>query len=118
MSDDALQDFLSQYSPPVRDLALAARALILSAFPGALELVDAPSKIIAYGTGRRYADLVFAIAPFSAHVNLMFARGASLPDPAGLLQGSGKRARHVKLTALADLDHPALHAMLEAALKT
>ncbi|TLN00814.1 hypothetical protein FDZ74_16265 [bacterium] len=118
MSDDALHVFLSQYSPQVRELALAARALILSAFPAALELVDAPSKIIAYGTGRRYADLVCAIAPFTFHVNLMFSRGSSLPDPAGLLQGSGKRARHVSLTALEDLSHPALRALLEAALKT
>jgi hypothetical protein len=34
---------------------------------------------------------------FSAHVNVGFFHGASLEDPAGLLEGSGKRMRHVKL---------------------
>ena len=34
---------------------------------------------------------------FRAHVNVGFYQGASLPDPAGLLEGSGKRMRHVKL---------------------
>src|SRR5262249_34408993 len=34
---------------------------------------------------------------FTSHVNVGFFRGASLPDPAGLLQGSGKFMRHVKL---------------------
>ena len=34
---------------------------------------------------------------FSAHVNVGFFRGATLDDPAGLLQGTGKRMRHVKV---------------------
>ncbi len=34
---------------------------------------------------------------FSAHVNVGFFHGASLADPAGLLEGAGKRMRHVKL---------------------
>lgn len=34
---------------------------------------------------------------FTAHVNVGFFHGASLPDPARLLQGSGKFMRHVKL---------------------
>jgi hypothetical protein len=48
---------------------------------------------------------------FNAHVNVGFLEGASLDDPAGLLEGSGKRMRHVKVrwgertdeAALADL---------------
>ena len=34
---------------------------------------------------------------FTAHVNVGFFHGAALPDPAGLLEGSGKYMRHVKL---------------------
>ena len=34
---------------------------------------------------------------FSAHVNVGFFRGAELSDPSGLLEGTGKRMRHVKL---------------------
>ncbi len=43
-------------------------------------------------------DAAFAyVDAFSAHVNLGFYEGASLPDPASLLEGAGKRMRHVKL---------------------
>jgi len=43
-------------------------------------------------------DAAFAYTNvFTAHVNVGFFRGATLPDPAGLLQGDGKYMRHVKL---------------------
>ena len=37
------------------------------------------------------------VTAFSAHVNVGFFHGAALDDPAGLLEGAGKRMRHVKL---------------------
>lgn len=43
-------------------------------------------------------DVPFAyVAVFTSHVNVGFFQGASLPDPARLLQGSGKFMRHIKL---------------------
>lgn len=43
-------------------------------------------------------DAAFAyINAFTTHVNLGFFQGASLPDPQGLLEGSGRFMRHVKL---------------------
>lgn len=43
-------------------------------------------------------DAAFAyVGAFAAHVNVGFFHGASLDDPAGLLQGTGRRMRHVKL---------------------
>src|SRR3954447_9623455 len=52
---------------------------------------------------------------FSAHVNVGFFRGADLADPTGLLQGSGKRMRHVKLQPRNDVDAAALRALIAAA---
>jgi hypothetical protein len=52
---------------------------------------------------------------FTAHANVGFFRGASLPDPAGLLVGTGKLGRHVKLTPHAALDASALEAVVMAA---
>jgi hypothetical protein len=52
---------------------------------------------------------------FTAHVNVGFFRGAELPDPAGLLQGTGKYMRHVKLRPGADIDNAALVQLVEAA---
>jgi hypothetical protein len=107
--------FLAAYSPEVRALAQQTRDLVLETIPAALEMVDPASKIIAYGYGPKYADLVCAIAPFKSYVNLMFSQGASLPDPAGLLQGTGKRARHAKIQSPEEIDNPDLRSLLALA---
>ena len=71
-------------------------------------------------------DAAFAyVDAFSAHANIGFFFGAALDDPAGLLEGAGKRMRHVKVrwaqpvnaAALSDLIAAAyrdIHARLEA----
>jgi hypothetical protein len=52
---------------------------------------------------------------FSAHAAVGFFCGAMLDDPAGLLQGAGKRMRHVKLRWGQAVDEAALGALIEAA---
>ena len=52
---------------------------------------------------------------FKAHVNVGFFHGAELEDPAGLLEGNGKRMRHVKLRPGADVNVAALSALIDAA---
>lgn len=49
------------------------------------------------------------------HVNVGFFRGAMLADPAGLLQGSGKRMRHVKLVPGREPDAQALQTLIRLA---
>jgi hypothetical protein len=52
---------------------------------------------------------------FKAHVNIGFFLGAELQDPAGVLEGTGKRMRHVKVTPGAALDRRALGALIQQA---
>lgn len=52
---------------------------------------------------------------FTSHVNVGFFQGASLPDPARLLQGNGKFMRHVKLRPGEALDEEALTRLIEVA---
>lgn len=52
---------------------------------------------------------------FTSHVNVGFFHGAALPDGAHLLQGGGKRMRHVKLRPGAPIDAAALTRLIEAA---
>jgi Uncharacterized conserved protein len=52
---------------------------------------------------------------FKSHVNVGFFYGAMLEDPAGLLAGSGKRMRHVKLKPGVDCDADALRALIDTA---
>jgi hypothetical protein len=61
-------------------------------------------------------DAPFAyVGSFTAHVNVGFFRGAALPDPAGLLLGTGKNMRHVKLRPGQHVDVAALQALIVAA---
>lgn len=50
-----------------------------------------------------------------AHVNVGFFLGAELPNPAGLLEGTGKRMRHVKLKPGLEVDTAALRELIDAA---
>ena len=52
---------------------------------------------------------------FTSHVNVGFFQGATLPDPARLLQGAGKFMRHVKLRPGTPTDTPALSRLIETA---
>jgi hypothetical protein len=52
---------------------------------------------------------------FKSHVNVGFFYGAALEDPAGLLEGSGKRMRHVKLSPGRELNAAALSGLIDAA---
>ena len=113
----ALKEFLAPYSPAVRDLAAKARAMILDIIPDVREQIDAPARIIGYGFGPRYVDLVCIIMPTKAGVNLGFYKATELPDPEGLLEGTGKLHRHVKLKEPGDIESPALKALLKAALE-
>ena len=62
------------------------------------------------------ADAAFAyVNAFTAHVNVGFFRGAEIADPDGLLEGTGKFMRHVKLKPEDDIDARALMKLIETA---
>lgn len=61
-------------------------------------------------------DIAFGyVNAFRSHVNVGFFYGAELRDPAGLLEGTGKRMRHVKLKPEQPYDSAALGKLIEAA---
>jgi hypothetical protein len=61
-------------------------------------------------------DVPFAyVNVFKAHANVGFFLGAELKDPAHLLEGSGKRMRHVKVAPGTPLDSKALGALIQEA---
>lgn len=61
-------------------------------------------------------DAPFAyVGVFSAHVNVGFFHGSALPDPACLMQGTGKNMRHVKVKTGLALDSASLAALITSA---
>ena len=61
-------------------------------------------------------DVAFAyVSAYTKHVNVGFFMGAFLPDPLGLLEGTGKRMRHVKLHPGIEVDADGLTELIRAA---
>jgi hypothetical protein len=109
--------FLSRFSPEI--VALVKRCLpkLRRAFPGSYELVYeySNSLVVAFGMSERGYEAIVAIAIFPRWVRLYFDK--SLPDPKGLLEGSGAKVRSVTLKAASDLDHEDIRALIKAAIK-
>jgi hypothetical protein len=114
---DPLESLLEGHTPGVHDVFLRLRDVMHHVMPGTTEQVDLPDHLLAFGFGPpggvRMRDLVVALIPHSGHVNVQLADGALLPDPAGIVEGTGKRIRHVKCRSLADVDRPSLRALLQ-----
>ena len=108
---------LAGHSPEVRETFSALVELVRGAMPDATEQLDLPDHLLAFGFGppggTRLRDLAVALIPHASHVNLQLADGALLDDPTGIVEGAGKRIRHVKCRSIGDVGRPALRSILE-----
>jgi hypothetical protein len=103
--------WFASYTNPQKDLVQAVREVVLGADPRVTEAIkwQAPTFM--------YAGNIASFYPKATkHVSLMFHQGASLPDPNGLLEGSGDTSRVAKFTDAQDLagKADALRALIRA----
>ena len=108
---------LEQHGPEVRAIFGELVRVCRDAMPGASEQLDLPDHLLAFGFGPpgggvRMRGLAVALIPHAAHVNVQLADGAVLDDPTGIVEGTGKRIRHVKCRSLDDVARPGLRALL------
>jgi hypothetical protein len=117
--DGQLNRFLAKYTPEVAAVARAALVRMRKRLPGAVELVydNYNALAIGFGPNEKASDAIFSIAVYPRWVNLFFLRGASLPDPKGLLKGSGSQVRSILLEDAALLDKPAIRGLMSRALE-
>jgi hypothetical protein len=106
----------ADHPPELRAIEEALRRAIRAAAPSIVERVDFGNRLIAFGWSMAMRDLLFAIICHKTWVNLQFADGAELPDPAGLVEGTGKRIRHVKVRSVEAAAETRLVALIEAQL--
>jgi hypothetical protein len=85
------------------------RGLIRAAAPRATESIKWAQPV--YESNGPFAY----IKAFAGHVNVGFWRGTELPDPKRLLEGSGGKMRHLKLTSVEDIDRATLTRMVKTA---
>ncbi len=111
--DNSVEKFLAGYPPEIQAIGRKLRAMAKSATPGAHELTY--HGAIGYSLSKSPMERIVYIWPVKDHVTLGFFWGGNLDDPHHLLEGTGKRMRHVKVKTLEDASHPALVTLVKAA---
>ena len=86
-----LAAFVAKFTPEMATLIRAARSKMRKRLPKTPELVydNYNFFVIGYGPNERPRDAIFSLAAYAKGLNLFFSQGAALPDPKGLLRGSG-----------------------------
>jgi hypothetical protein len=114
-----LAGFIAKFTPEMAKLIRAARAKMRKRLPQALELVydNYNFFVIGYGPNEKAGDAIFSLAAQAKGLSLCFLQGAALPDPQGILRGSGSVVRNIRLENAAALDRPVVRALMEEALK-
>src|SRR5258706_7761001 len=111
------EDILVNAQPELRRVCESLRHLIASLHEGFVEVVWPKQRIASYGVGPKKMTEHYAyIGVQGSHVNLGFYHGASLADPEGLLEGTGKELRHVKLRDVAAAKSGGVTALLREAI--
>ncbi len=117
-AEKQLEGFIAKFDPKIRALIRAVRRAMRRRLPTANELVwdNYNFFVIGYSPTERPSDSIGSIAAASNGVGWSFYRGASLPDPHGILLGEGKQNRFLRLESARVLDRPEVEALFAAAI--
>jgi hypothetical protein len=112
-----LRSYVQRLAPKNQKLFRSVRTALRKRFPTAHELAYDYSShvVIAYTSTDRAIDAIVAIAGRADGVRLYLMHGPQLPDPKGLLSGSGKETRYVQVEAASQLAHRDVKALIAAA---
>jgi len=103
--------------PAVQPIARRLREIVTDVDPDFVEVVRLGDRAATYGVGPKKMSEGYAyIMPQSKWVNLGFYKGAVLPDPENIMEGTGKQLRHVKVRSVDDAANPAMRDLLKEAL--
>jgi hypothetical protein len=112
-----LDFFLAKFKPEVESQAHDLVARMRARLPGATIMVydNYNALAIGFGASGKVSRAVLSLAVFPRWVTLCFLFGADLPDPDGLLRGTGSRVRHIRLADPGLLDDPRVRALIDEA---
>jgi hypothetical protein len=116
----ALRGFMAKYTPEIVRFARAARARVRKQVPGGIEFVydNYIGLVLGYGPTERPSEAILSLVLRPKWVTICFLKGAKIPDPKKLLQGSGNVVRHIRLEAATDLDRPYIKGLIRHAVTT
>src|SRR5438270_12903500 len=112
-----LSGFIDRYTPEIAADARQALEFLSGRLPTATRLVydNYNALVVGFGTSEKVGDIILSIALYPRWITLFFLRGTVLPDPEGLLEGSGSTVRGVRLDPISRLETPEVGALIEAA---
>jgi hypothetical protein len=115
-AENQLDAFIGKFEPDLQALIRGARRLLRKRFPTANELAydNYNFFVIGYGPTERPSDCFISLTAAANGVGLCFIRGATLKDPAGILLGSGKQTRFIRLPSVDVLKRAEVGALLAA----
>lgn len=117
-SHGTFEEAIAEATEDIQEVAHRLRSLIADIYTQVVEVPWPRQQVTGYGLGpKKMSEHFCYIAAQRQHVNLGFNYGADLPDPDGLLQGTGKKFRHVKLASVTEIEQTALRALIEAAIQ-
>ena len=113
-----LAGFIEKFDPKIARLVRATRRALRKRLPTAIEQVYDNYNFLAIGfcTTERTSDCITSLAVSAKGVALSFYYGATLPDPDGILLGSGNQNRYTRLESPSTIATPAVDALLRAAI--
>ncbi len=117
-SEGSFEELLKHDDLKIKEIARGLRKLIFEVYPPVVEVVWEKQGISGYGSGvKKMSEQFCYIALLKNHVNLGFYYGVDLNDPTGLLEGTGKKLRHIKIRSPAELKNPELRHLIQRASK-
>jgi hypothetical protein len=118
-AEQQLAAFIAKFTPEIAGQVHTLLQTMRLRLPGAIELVYDNYNALAIGFSptERVSEVIFSIAVYPRWVSLFFFQAHGLADPGKLLKGSGKVARHIVLKDPADLNTPAIRALMDQAIK-
>jgi len=116
-AEKQLAGFIAKFDPSMAGRIRAVRAALRKRLPTAIEIVydNYNFFVIGYSSSERPSDCIVSLAANSKGVGLSFYYGSTLPDPAGVLQGSGSQNRFIRLLSAEDLARPGIDVLIGAA---
>lgn len=112
-----LRELMQSRRDEVTEIALAARNAVLKSSGPCSELIyETYAVSIAFTFTGKLGQAFIHIATYANHVNLGFNRGVDLDDPDGLLKGTGKKIRHLRLESSSDLKRKPVKNLISAAI--
>jgi len=109
---------IGKFSPEMAKAIRAVRAALRRKAPSANELVwdNYNFFVIGYSPTLRPSDCFLSLAADGHGVRIAFYWGSKLPDPKGILMGSGSQYRFIRLESARDLSKPDVDALIRAAI--